>query len=192
MKRINLLPHNKQQELHYEQLFHSIMVAVVLAAGILLLGILAQLIVWTYLSRSQESAIREIEALKLATDKTENAELKKQIRTVNSQIADFRNLLVQTPQWSTVYNALAAQVPSGVRLNRLEADAKTLKLDIAGYSPTRELVIELYNNINADKVHFKDIDYPLENVAKPRDVQFKFTMYVQDGVLIPATIAVQP
>ncbi len=185
MKRMNLLPKQKQQELRYEQLFHSVTVALVLAATVLLLGIVVQLGVWTYFDRTQVSTIREIEALKQATDKTENAELKKQIRTVNNQVSDFTNLLKQTPQWSQVLDAFAAQVPGGVLIARFDADTEQSKIDISGFSPTREQVIELYNNINADKTHFKDIDYPLENVASPKNVKFKFTFYVQDGFLIP-------
>ncbi len=185
IKRLNLLPKAKQEELHYEQLFHSVSVALSLAVAILLAGIVAQLLVWTYFDRTQVGMAHEIEALKEATDKTENAELKKQIRVVNNQVDDFANLLTKTPQWSVVLDAFAAQVPSGMLINRFDADTAKLKVDIAGFSPTREQVIELYNNINADKVNFKDIDYPLENVASPLNVQFKFTFFVQDGVLVP-------
>ncbi|MDQ3018353.1 MAG: hypothetical protein M3Q64_00560 [bacterium] len=184
MKRMNLLPKAQQQELHFEQLFHSILIAVVLATAILLLGVVVQLGVWAYLERSQAIMIKQIDVLKQATDKTENAELKKEIKLINAYMKDFTDLSARTPQWSRVLTALATQIPRGVQISKLDADLKTSKIDIAGYSPTRELVIELYNNINADKAHFRDIDYPLENVARPAEVQFHFTFYIKDGVLI--------
>ena len=54
---------------------------------------------------------------------------------------------------------------------------------ISGYSPTRELVISLYNSILQDDQDFKNIDYPLENVAKAIDINFHFTFSIQDSLL---------
>lgn len=185
MKKINLLPKPRQSELTYEQIYHSIFVAVVLAVCILLIGVVVQLLTWAYLERSQVTLAADIEQLKRAIDKTENAELKKQIQYANSQMKDFANLGNLQPQWSPLLDAFASKIPAGVKISQFSADSTKLKVDITGYSPTRELVIELYNNINADQEHFKDIDYPLENVAKPVDVQFHFTFYIAEGVLVP-------
>jgi len=186
MKHMNLLPKPKQQELHYEQLLHSVIVAIVISTVIMSLGIIAQLGVWTYFDRSQVTTMRSIKELTQAINKTENAELKKEIQLVNSQIKDFANLSTATPKWTVVLEAIAAQVPPDVTIARITADEKTGKIDIAGYSPTREQVIALYNNINSDQKHFKDIDYPLENVSKPTEVQFKYSFFIQDGILVEA------
>lgn len=185
MKRINLLPKPRQNELMFERLYHNVVVAVVLAVCILLTGVLSQLIVWAYLERSQVSLAADIERLKAQTSKTENAQLKQEIRLVNSQMKDFDQLAAAEPKWSEVLDAFASQVPSGIKISQFNADSKNLTVDISGYSPTRDLVIDLYNNINADDAHFKNIDYPLENIAKPTDVQFHFTFSIQDGVLVP-------
>jgi Tfp pilus assembly protein PilN len=185
MKRINLLPQNKQTELYYENLFHSVSVAVIIATIILLLGILVQVAAWVYMQRSEAAISAQVEQLKLQIDKTENAELKTQVKLINSQMVDFQNLINISPKWSKVLNAFAVLVPSEVKITEFNADVKKNQIDITGYSPTREQVIELYNNINADKENFKDINYPLENVAKPTDVQFNFTFFIQEGVLVP-------
>lgn len=183
MKRMNLLPKQRQAELRYERLFHGVTVAAVMATAILLLGVVAQLAVWTYFNQSQGSTIRAIDELKQAIDKTEYSQLKQEIRKVNAQMVDFENLALATPQLSKVLEAFARDVPRDVKIDRLNIDLSTNKVDISGYSPTREAVIDLYNNINNNKVHFKDIDYPLENVAKPTDVQFKFTFYINPEVI---------
>lgn len=185
MKRINLLPSNKQTELYYEDLYHSTTVAVVLGILILSLGVLAQISVLFYLQNKEVKLVKEIEVLKQQTDKTENSEQKKQIKLINSQMLDFEKLAADSPVWSKVLSAFSALVPKEVKISSFDADAKTGKVEISGYAPTRESVIELYNNINADKEHFKDINYPLENVAKPTDVQFNYTFTIQEGVVIP-------
>ncbi|QQS23072.1 PilN domain-containing protein [bacterium] len=185
MKHINLLPKHKQTELYYEDLYHSTLVAVIIGVVVLLLGIVAQIFVMVYLNSTESRVSAEVETLKQQTDKTENAELKKQIRLINNQMVDFEKLAANSPKWSRVVSSFAKLVPRGVKINSFKADSKTGKVDITGFSPTRESVIELYNNINSDKEHFKDINYPLENVSKPTDVQFNFTFYIVEGVLMP-------
>ncbi len=185
MKHINLLPPNKQTDLYYEDLYHSTAVAVALGVLILLTGIVAQVFVSIYLQNKTSKLIEEIQIQKQQTDKTENASQKAQIKLINSQMQDFEKLADQSPQWSKVLIAFSKQVPKSVKVDNFTADAKTGKITISGYSPTRDLVIELYNNLSSDKDHFKDVNYPLENVAKPTDILFNYSFTIQDGILIP-------
>ncbi len=185
MKHINLLPPKKQTELYYEDLYHSTAVAVALGVLILMLGIVAQIFVSIYLQSKTTKLNSEIQTLKQQTDKTENAEQKTQIKMINSQMQDFEKLAKDSPIWSKVLLAFSKQVPKTVKIDSFQADAKTGKITISGYSPTRDLVIELYNNLNSDKEHFKDVDYPLENVTKPADILFNYSFTIQEGILIP-------
>lgn len=183
MRRINLLPKSKQRELAYEKVFYSVTVAVILAVIILLVGVVVQFGVWTYLDRRITTTDAEIEQLKKLANKAENTAVKQRIREVNAQIEDFVKLADKTPQWSKVTAAFVQHVPEGVRITDYDANLEKSQIMISGYSPTRDLVIDLYNNINADKVNFKNINYPLENVAQPTNVRFSFTFFVADGVL---------
>lgn len=185
MKRINLLPQHKQTDLYYEDLYRSVTTLVILSVLILLLGIVAQIFVWIYLDRQEVAISAEVADLQQQIDKSENAQVKLEIREINTLMADFESLSKSTPKWSTVLKSFARLVPNGVLITTFVADSKTGEIEISGYSPTRDQVIELYNNINGDKEHFKNINYPLENVAKPVDVQFNFLFFIQDGVLIP-------
>lgn len=184
MKRINLLPRAKRHELNFERILYSITVAIVSAIVILITGVLLQFGVWLYLNQKMQTSVTEIEQLKLIANKSENSTVKEQIKKVNSQISDFTNLANKTPQWSKVLAALIADVPDSVKITQFAADVDKNEIIISGYSPSRDLVIDLYNNINADKTHFKNINYPLENVTKPTNVKFTFTFSIVDGVLI--------
>jgi Tfp pilus assembly protein PilN len=187
MKHINLLPKLKQRELAHERMFYSMSIAVVIAGVILLSGVGVQLIVWTYLNRTVVKINNDIEQLKRNANKSENAQVKLQIKNANAQIKDFTDLSSKTPQWATVLEAFMQDVPSGVKVTQLDGDATKAEITISGYSPTRDAVIELYNNINTDKDHFKSINYPLENVSQPTNVKFNFTFTVADGILSPAS-----
>ena len=192
MKRINLLPKARQTELAYEQTLYSISVAIAVAIVVLILGVILQFGVFTYLNRKSQASTAEIEQLKRVANKTENATVKEQIKKANSQVSDFNALLAKTPQWSKVLEAFIVNVPKTVKITDFTANSVKNEITISGYSPTRDLVIDLYNNINADKDHFKNINYPLENVTKPTNVKFSFTFLMVDGFLTgaPATTEV--
>ncbi len=185
MKRINLLPQHKQTDLYYEDLYHSVNSLVGVSVVILLLGIVVQIGVWVYLDQKEASLQAEITELQLVIDKSENAQVKQEIKQINTQMADFDNLNKNAPKWSAVLKAFAGLVPDGVLITTFVSDAETGEIEISGFSPTREQVIELYNNINADKVHFKNINYPLENVSRPTDVRFNFKFFINSGILVP-------
>lgn len=183
MKKVNLLPKHKQVELTHERIFYNVAVGVGIATAIFVIGVLAQLLVFLYLGSSSRSVTAQIEQLKATANKSENASIKKQIQLTNAQITDFSSLLNKSPQWSGVLVALIKHVPAGVKITQFDADAEKQEVTISGYSPTRDSVIDLYNNINADKENFKSINYPLENITQPTDVKFFFTFSLADGVL---------
>ncbi len=188
MKRLNLLPRLKQQELAYERIYHSLFVAGSIAVAIVLFGVLSQIAAHFYLSRHLATIESEIEVLKRTANKEENAVVKKQIILTNSILDDFSNLAKTSPQWSRVLEAFIQHVPADVRVTNFTADIEKKQITIIGFSPTRDAVIDVYNNINADKEHFKDINYPLENVAQPTNVQFTFTFTIVDSVLSDSPI----
>ncbi len=183
MRIINLLPKPKQQELYYENLFHSVMVGIQFAVVTFVLVFLGQLGTKFYLLRQSTDLDSQITQIKQQTNKEENTKLKEQVGLINNRILDFSNLADATPYWSKVLRAFAGNVPAGVRITGFNADLTKKKIDIQGYSPTRELVIALYNNINADSADFSNINYPLENVAKENNVLFHFTFSINNSLL---------
>jgi len=183
MKIINLLPKTKQEELHYEDLFHSVSIAAMLAVAVLVAGLVVQLGTRVVLGQEMRSVQTKIDQVKRMTNKQENNDIKNQIKLANAQMNDFKNLADSTPAWSRVLAAFARQVPPGVKINSFTGDLQTKKIVINGQSQTRDMVIALYNNISQDTKDFHDINYPLENVAQPTDVAFHFTFYIQKDLL---------
>jgi predicted negative regulator of RcsB-dependent stress response len=101
MKIINLLPKHKQEELRYESLFHSVLIASGIAVAILLLGLLVQLGLRFYLNHQTSAIQKDIEQIKQVTNKQENNEIRIKIRTINAQMNDFKSLSASTPTWSS-------------------------------------------------------------------------------------------
>ncbi len=185
MKIINLLPKSKQKELQYENLFHSVFTAAIIGAASLLLVVLLEVGLGVYLQRQHTVITQQIEQTKKLSNKEENAQLKIVVDGINAQLKDYQELSAASPLWSKALRSFTENVPEEVIITTFNADSSKKQVDISGYAPTREQVISLYNRINSDKKHFRDIDYPLENVARATDVDFHFTFFVQDDVLKP-------
>ncbi|MBL8030436.1 MAG: hypothetical protein JNN11_04280 [Candidatus Doudnabacteria bacterium] len=181
MRIINLLPKVRQEELGYERMFGGLVLVLwmTVASFVLVLG--AQLAVKIYLEERATSIAAEIQNLKNQVSKGENEQVKKKISAINNYISDYKNLSY-VPKWSRALESFAKLPPPEVGISSLNLDLKNKSVRIQGYAPRREDVIELYNNIKNSK-DFKDIDYPLENVAKPIENDFHFNFLISDELV---------
>lgn len=183
MKLINLLPKPRQRELRYEAIYRSLKTVVIWGFLSFAVVFFSQFLTKIYLQVKISSINAEIEQLKKQVNKQENADLKKKIQSINSIIGDFNMLATSAPKWSKVVKAFAELPPEDVKISSFTVSADKKQVSINGYAPNRQAVIQLYNNILADKKNFSNIDYPLENVARAVDINFHFTFTVQDQLL---------
>lgn len=183
MKTINLLPQSKQQEFYYHRLLGSLVRLFWIAGSSFVLVLLAQFGTRVYLEHEINIVQEKAEQVKRASNKDENAKLKKQIQAINSEIVDYTNAAKDAPKWSNVIVAFSKLVPDKVYIQSFVVDSAKRQVSINGFAPDRESVIALYNNIAGATEQFSGIDYPLENVSKPTDVQFHFTFTVEEKLL---------
>ena len=183
MKIINLLPKEKQAERKFSVLFTIITKLIWLSVACFVLTLLIQIGLNVYLQRYNKSVEAKIIDLKAFASLGENAKVKAEIVQNNSLIMDYKNLSQSIPKNSKVVRAFSPLVPSGVVIKQMRINPNKKSIEINGHAPTREMVIKLYNNIVENEKLFPNIDYPLENVAKPQDVNFHFTFNVSDDVL---------
>ncbi len=183
MKTINLLPKKRQTELRFITVLHALFVIFFMSIATFVLVVAAQMATKMYLKNQIVVLENDIVKLRELIKKNENSQVKAQVKAANDLVSDYKNLVDLTPRWSKVIKAFVPLPPSGVKINSFAIDPQRKSININGFSPTRELVIQLYNNILDDKENFYDIDYPLENVAKPKEITFHFTFYIKDELL---------
>jgi Tfp pilus assembly protein PilN len=183
MRVINLLPKEKQLEFRYRKMYRSLLMLFSIVGASFALVVLFQFGSRLYMERQIKQVKLETEKLRAISNKEENNELKKRIQQINSQVTDFNKLSEEAPQWSGVVRAFAKLVPADVYVQIFSVDIAKRQVNITGFAPRRELVIALYNNIKGDTEHFANIDYPLENVSRPTDVQFRYSFTVQEGAI---------
>ncbi len=183
MKIINLLPPARQQLFKQEAIFRTLLWLIGISVFSFILVIACQLGVKFYLQNQARAISQNIETLQNQVKKQENSTTIKQINDFNNFITDYKNLGQAIPKWSKVVKAFAALPPAGVSVNSFSADFTAKTIQISGQSPSRELVIQLYNNILNDDKEFYGIDYPLENVAQPANISYHFTFKVREELL---------
>lgn len=183
MKVINLLPKPRQEELHFEAMLRSLLTVCVYSAFSFVLVFVIQFAVKFYLQYQTEYIKNEIKVLQGKVAEQQNSNVKVKVNTINNLITDYNNLAETSPKWSKVIKAFIPLVPEQVKIVSFNVDPNTKSVNITGVSPTREKVIDLYNNVLKDNKSFYNINYPLENVAKPTNVNFHFTFLYKDDLL---------
>ncbi len=182
MKVINLLPKSRQQELRYEITLHSLWVLVGLSLTSFALVFLVQFATKFYLQIEAGVIKDEVAQLQAQVNKQQNNDIKAKIKVANDLVSDYKNLSDSSPKWSKVIKAFSVLPPAGVRIISFTIDTQKKTITITGFAPTRELVIQFYNNILQDTADFSDIDYPLENVAEATNNSFHFSFKINEGL----------
>lgn len=183
MKQINLLPKPKQEELRYEIIFYSFVRCIVVCSVLFAFILGVQFASRLYIEQLTANATLGIEQLQKKANKQEDTSIKDKIQGINNFLFDYNILGSLTPHWSRALYSFVVLIPNDVKIATFNGDLSKNKIDISGFSPTREAVIALYNNIKSDGANFLNIDYPLENVAKPTNIRFHFTFYIKDTLL---------
>lgn len=183
MKTINLLPKERQQELKYEAIYHSLLT--VLWISVLSFAVVfgTQYFTTVLLQYQQRSISTDIVRLTADVNKQDNSGVRQKITAINNLVGDFLSLSGSNPHWSQLLKAFTPLVPDGVHVLTFTVDTKTDQVNITGFAPTRQQVILLHDNIAADTAHFTNIDYPLENVSKEANINFHYTFTVNKEVL---------
>ncbi len=183
MKLVNLLPKRKQQELRFERFYRACLTFLGLSWAVYLFAFAGQYATKLYLGSVEKDLVAQNSNLRRQVDKQDNASVKQQVKELNGFITDYQQLASTTPRWSKVLRAFSELPPDGVQVTSVTADVGRRTVSIRGFAPEREQVIEFYNRIRADADHFEAVDYPLENVERPRNVSFHFSFVVKDSVL---------
>lgn len=183
MKLVNLLPKAKQRELRAERLYRSCKVFFVISVLSYAAVMAGQYAARVYIQFAERQLAGRIGEVTQQVSKQKNASVKARIKQLNDLVTDYQNLSAAAPRWSNVLKAFAPLPPEDVDIYSFTADSAKKVVTITGYSPKRELVLELYDRLKADTAHFTNVDYPFENVAKPTDVSFHFSFTIRDELL---------
>ncbi len=183
VKIINLLPKSRQVEFFYSKLFVLVLKLFWITGFAFALVLIGQFGVKIALQSKIKHVEANISELQAFSNLADNAKVKNLLTEKNALILDYKTLSQNIPKNSKVIRAFAPLVPEGVKIKQMKINATSKQIEIYGFALTRELVIKLYDNVVEQSKLFPNIDYPLENVAKPAEINFHFTFNISPELL---------
>lgn len=180
---INLLPEKEKKQFKLHILNRQIIVSGLFSIGAILFLSIFMLIIYLTLFLTQ-SQIKQSNVLF-----SEAQELEERISQLNKELAGFINQRLEYLNqiedkkiyWSEVLEQLTIITPDNVRLVLLETDKKEEnKIKIGGNAKTRDDVL-LFQKILEQEKQFIEIESPLSNFVKQKDVDFYFSFKIKNA-----------
>lgn len=179
----NLLAKEDQKEIRLEKATAAILnffIWVVMSLAVLAVFVIAGRI---YLTGELSRTGTNIALQKQVVSQEENLQLKKTLGEFNTHLTNLVNLDQHQGQWSEVLISFTRLLPVGVAIDSFTGERETGRVRISGFAKTRESVLRLRQNLLASG-DFTDVNFPLSNLVKPKDLSFNYTFFVRPSLLI--------
>ena len=176
MKTINLLPKSQKKELELEFLSHQILVFWILIIVSLVLFVAVAYVFRIYLAQVIATNDKLIVQNQQQLESPEYKSIHDQVLTLNSTVADLKNLENHHYTWSDAMLELSNLISPKVQLDQMTFDAASGKIDLTGQAKTRQDVIDFWANVFKSP-YFTKINFPLPNLDRPQNGDFNFTFY---------------
>lgn len=177
MKPINLLPKSEQRELKLQSFADQLTLFWIWAIISVIFFVALTYTAKIYLDGQMTETESQITVEKQVLKSSDNESLKKQVESMNSQIAAIRNLQNQHYYWSQALNELARLLPTDIVVDSLAADRATGQVQIEGVAGTRESVLQFWSNVHKSE-YFTNIDFPLANLNFATNDPFTFAFFI--------------
>lgn len=100
--------------------------------------------------------------------------LEKRIREGNEILEEIKKKHEESTIWTPVFEELSKVTPSGIHLTRISYNLESGRVDLKGWSDTRERVILMQESLEKSE-YCHDVSSPLSNLLKQTDINFNFT-----------------
>lgn len=182
-KYANLLPKPDQSDVRMEKITSRLLNLLVWVA--LSLAVLVVLLLGTriYLASELGRVKDRIVLQQQAVSKEENLEIKRELEEFNTHLANLAAFEENQGFWSEIMINFARLLPSDLVIDTLSADRKTGQISITGFSSSRDSVLMLRENLLTSD-YFENVNFPLSNLTRPTDVNFRYTFFVNNDLLV--------
>lgn len=130
-----------------------------------------------YVKAQAESVKFLVEAERTRLQSTQTAELREKITKGSQNISKLNSFYKNKVETTKILETIFQIVPKQISLTSLSWRREGV-VAISGFSPTREVLFELRNNLQSE-VRFSDINFPPQNFVKPTNIDFQATFKVR-------------
>ena len=175
---INLLPQKQKQELLLEEKFKAVLIlgVIILASLVSFIFILISI----KISLSAEMAIQKINFEQKEKELADPAlqDMESKITSANAAFSQLDSFYRGQRDSSAVIEKIFNALPPGVYLNNLSFNSVSSKVFIAGFSPSRETLLKLKENLEKEN-SFSDVYFPPTNWIEPANITFSLNFKIK-------------
>lgn len=171
---MNLLPIRQRKRIKLEILYQNIIFSgliLILLILVLILFLGAFLVFLNFKYQDIEKKIVIEQSWVIQTETIKGMERK--IRELNTDLLDLKNMQGKTSNIYQVLDSISQNLVKSVEIHTIEIDGELSKVTIAGYSSTRENLSAIKQILETSS-EYKNINFPLSNLATPKDINFQF------------------
>jgi len=175
MLKLNLLPPQDKKDLELAKLSRLI---VSLAVWFLIFLIIFTLfLVSTYFSLSILLAEqKKLIGIRQSDPKTqEMLEIEEKIKQTNQIVKQVYSKQQEMILWTPPLEEMTKIIPSGIYLTNLSYQAIDNQITLNGWADWRENLLRFQESLEENSF-FKEVEAPLSNLIKQRDIDFSFTL----------------
>jgi Tfp pilus assembly protein PilN len=181
---LNLLPQERKEAFHWRLCAKSEIFWGSKILGFLVIFCAPFLFINLYIQNRIAGLNDKISAFAQTEEMKQIEELGKSSQNINAALGKIDKISGERIYWTDVLTEIIKNIPSGIQIFSfeiapVEAKGQTLaakegKFIIIGKAKTRDEVLALERNLKSSD-NFKNIEFPLENLVKRSEVEFKFT-----------------
>ena len=175
MLRINLLPLQQKKRLELKAFYQNI-----ISSGFILFLLILFLIVFLagfliFLHFKYQAIENRIIVEQSKIIQTETVKgMEKKVRELNKELEELEKIQAERSNLYSILDNISQNLLIGVRVYSLEINRNSGMITVTGFSPTRENLLTI-KKILENSPNYKNIDFPLSNLANPKDINFKFS-----------------
>ena len=180
---INLLPPNYKKELLEEE-YYKIVLVLGFFAIIFLISLASILFSVNIYVSSQFRVEKQLsDEFQKEMEFSEIRQLEDEIKLINQEISQVSLFYQEQISLVEILNQLYEIMPQGiyfksVSLNPISEEGHRFLISVSGFSPSRDLLLELENNLKAKQEIFKFISFPSSTWTKPSDIDFSLNLKI--------------
>ena len=187
MKKLaNLLPKEDQKEIKLVNITSrliNLFIWILISLSVLILLTVATKF---YLSSESGRVNDRIVLQEQVVTKEENQELKQKLIEFNTHLDNLEKLSDSHAVWSEVVIELARLVPQDMVIDSFLANRETGQISVTGFAKLRDSILDFRKNL-LESEYFEDVNFPLANLVKPTDANFRYNFFVKEDILLESS-----
>lgn len=101
-------------------------------------------------------------------------EMERRLGDLNEKLQELGQIQAKRSNLYSILDNLSSNLLLGVRVYTMEINRSSELVTISGFSPRRENLLVIKKILETDS-HYKNLDFPLSNLANPQNINFRFS-----------------